>query len=106
MLLLYMQQTVHIIESIQNNSQMLKRDFVLDHLYLYGSFSRNLQNELSDLDLAYELIPGHKMTLKRLNKLESVLQEITQIGKIELVGKNNLNPIVQSHAESDIFQLF
>ncbi len=96
----------NIIESLQLNEAKLKAEFILRHLFLFGSYARNEQTENSDLDLLYDLAPGSHMTLGRLNRFEKLVKEITHIEKVELVNQAHTNPIVLNHAKSSIIQLF
>jgi predicted nucleotidyltransferase len=95
-----------IITSIQSNEEMLQNEFVLSHLFVFGSYARNEQTINSDLDLFYEVKPGTHMTLGRLKRLENAIKKITSLKVVELVNKKHANPIVLNHAKESTIQLF
>lgn len=95
-----------IISQIASVQSELKERFELEHLYLYGSYALEKQNEESDIDLMYVMRTNAKMTLGRLEKLEDKLKALLQVPKIEMVNQKYMNPVIANQIESYVVCLF
>jgi uncharacterized protein len=76
----------NIIEKIRELKPFLYQEFKVKEVGLFGSYSQNLQNESSDIDLIVEL---EKPIGWKIFTLEIYLQEVFN-RKIDLVTKNAL----------------
>ncbi len=87
-------QAEHISELLKSKKEEIQNRFGIEHLLLYGSYAKGLQNMNSDIDLMYEMQPTSKMTLRRLEQLEVRIAGLLQMPKVELVNRKYMNPLV------------
>lgn len=79
----------------------------LQHLYLFGSVSRGDARPDSDIDLAYELRPGAKLSLFEIGRIEGLIREVLERDtKIDLVPRTSLHDHVAETASMDEIQVF
>src|SRR3569623_180342 len=90
-----------IIQTLQQNKDYLAERFGIESLVLFGSFARNNQQENSDVDILYRILPGKTMPLMRLQRLEQFISQLVQNRKIELVSGNHVEPIIQSAIQKE-----
>jgi predicted nucleotidyltransferase len=95
-----------IKQLLQQNKTYLQERFGIESLVLFGSFARNNQQENSDVDILYRIIPGKTMSLIRLQRLEQYISQLIQNRKIELVSGNHVEPIIQSTIEKEGIVVF
>lgn len=95
-----------IKQLLQQNKTYLQERFGIESLVLFGSFARNHQQENSDVDILYRIIPGKTMSLIRLQRLEQYISQLIQNRKIELVSGNHVEPIIQSTIEKEGIVVF
>jgi predicted nucleotidyltransferase len=100
------QTTDHIITTLKNEEDFLKRRYFIDHVVLYGSYAKSQQSTESDIDLLYTTMPGAGMTLARLKSVENYLSGLLSIKKIELVHSASLNPVVKENIEDHAIPIF
>lgn len=93
--------TNSLIQILQQNKPFLQERFGVESLVLFGSYARNNQREESDVDLLYGVAPGKTMPLMRLQNLEQFISHLIQDRKIELVSKNHVEPIIESHIQKE-----
>lgn len=98
--------TQTLIETLQQNKVYLTERFGIESLILFGSFARNNQQEKSDVDILYRIVPGKTMPLMRLQRLEQYISQLIQNRKIELVSGNHVEPIIQSSIEKEGIVVF
>lgn len=85
------------IEIIDRNSSVLRNEFGIRSLCLFGSVARNEQKADSDVDICVDM--DAKMFLMiRLNRfLESILGSPVDVVRL----RKNLNPFLKSEIERD-----
>lgn len=99
-------QSTEVQKIIQDNKETFTAQYGIEKLFLYGSYATSSQNEHSDLDLMYVMQKNIGMSLGRLIKIETMLQTLTGIKKIELVNKKYINPVVYLNAQKNAIELF
>ncbi len=98
--------TNSLIQILQQNKPFLQERFGVESLVLFGSYARNNQREESDVDLLYGVVPGKTMPLMRLQNLAQFISHLIQDRKIELVSKNHVEPIIESHIQKEGIVVF
>lgn len=98
--------TTSIIQLLQQNKTYLQERFGIESLVLFGSFARNNQQENSDVDIVYRVVPGKTMPLMRLQRLEQYISQLIQNRKIELVSGNHVEPVIQSNIQKEGIVVF
>ena len=98
--------TRNIIDTLRSNEAYLKSRYFIKHIDLYGSFAKQSQQEDSDIDLLYTTLPNGSMTLSRLRSFENYLSALLKFEKIELVGKESVNPIIAKNIEDYAIPVF
>ena len=90
-----------IIDNLKSAKSFLKNECSIKEIGIFGSYSRNEQNEESDIDILIE--PDSEIGLLKLIKIENYLKKI--IGEnTEVVIKSDLRPeIKQQILEETIF---
>lgn len=79
----------------------------LKHLYLFGSVARGDARPDSDIDLAYELRPGTKLSLFEIGRIEDLIREVLETDtKIDLVSRTSLRDHVTETASLDEILVF
>lgn len=85
------------IDIINRNSPILRQEFGIRSLCIFGSVARNEQNANSDVDICVDM-DARMFLLVRLNRfLESILG--TSVDVVRL--RKNLNPLLKSEIERD-----
>lgn len=77
-----------------------KSDFNISQFVLFGSYAKEANHKDSDIDIAYILKEGCKMSFDKYLKLE---EELTQKlhAKVDLMNFKKLNPLVKFDAIED-----
>jgi predicted nucleotidyltransferase len=77
-----------------------KSDFNIAQFILFGSFAKGASHQDSDIDIAYILKDGCKMSFEKYLKLE---EELTQKlhAKVDLMNFKKLNPLIKFDAKKD-----
>ncbi|ERP93209.1 DNA polymerase III subunit beta [Labrenzia sp. C1B10] len=79
----------------------------LGHLYLFGSVAKGDARPDSDIDLAYELRPGAKLSLFEIGRIEGLIREALETDtKIDLVPRASLRDHVTETASLDEILVF
>ena len=91
-----------IINILRKNKEVLKDNFNILKIGLFGSYSTNTFTENSDIDLIYELEEGKRMGLKEVYELETFFKILFQIDKIDLVNSKYVNPIIGNEIEKTV----
>ncbi len=84
---------------IQKINAYLSREFI-DKAWVFGSFSRNEEDENSDIDLLVQFSKNQKITLFYYLKLKNKLEELTG-KKVDLVEEGQLKNFAKSSFEKD-----
>jgi predicted nucleotidyltransferase len=77
-----------------------KSEFDISEFVLFGSFATNTNRIGSDIDIAYILKDGCKLTFDKYLKLEDELSKSLK-AKIDLMNFKKLNPLVKFNASKD-----
>ncbi|MBX9733256.1 MAG: nucleotidyltransferase domain-containing protein [Chitinophagaceae bacterium] len=101
-----MKKTAEIISLIASQKEFLLERFGIAKMVLYGSYAKGLANEVSDIDLMYELTEGGNMTLARLSNMEKYFKELLSISKVELVRKKYMEPIIFDAVKREGIEIF
>ena len=96
-----MDQT-QIINILKKNKEVLKENFSILKIGLFGSYSTNTFTENSDIDIIYELEEGKRMGLREIHELEIFFKNLFEIEKIDLIDSRYLNPIIGNEIEKTV----
>ena len=77
-----------------------KDDFDINQFVLFGSVSTDTNHKNSDIDIAYILKDGYKLSFDKYLKLEEKLSN-TLKAKIDLMNFKKLNPLIKLDAKKD-----
>lgn len=77
-----------------------KDSFGINSFILFGSFARQNERSNSDIDIAYILKDGCKLSFTQYLKLENDLEKSFET-KVDLVNYKRLNPLIKLHAKKD-----
>ena len=77
-----------------------KNDFDINQFVLFGSVLTNTNHKNSDIDIAYILKDGYKLSFDKYLKLEEELTT-TLKAKIDLMNFKKLNPLIKLDAQKD-----
>ncbi len=91
-----------IINILRKNKEVLKDNFNILKIGLFGSYSTNTFTENSDIDLIYELEEGKRMRLREVYELETFFKRLFQIDKIDLINSKYVNPIIGNEIEKTV----
>lgn len=90
-----------ILSILTSEKAFLERQFAVVQLGLFGSYSNNKQTEKSDIDIAFEIKPGHPFTLEKKIELQNYLNERFE-KKVDLVRLKYVNPVVKFMMEREV----
>ena len=90
------------LEILRKYQNTIEEQFKVNYLGIFGSYIRNEQKELSDLDILVEFfeIPS----LFQFIRLENYLSEILQI-KVDLVMKEALRPNIGKYILEEVIKV-
>ncbi len=91
-----------IIKVLSNHKDILRKQFNILKIGLFGSYSTNSQNKDSDIDLVYQLEEGTYLGIKELFELELFFKNLFNISKIDLVNKKYINPIIENEMNKTV----
>ena len=91
-----------IINRLRKNKQILRDNFSILRIGLFGSYSTDTFTEDSDIDIVYKLDEGKKMGLRDVYELEVFFKNLFQIDKIDLVNSKYMNPIIGNEIEKTV----
>ena len=77
-----------------------KDDFDINQFVLFGSVSTDTNHKNSDIDIAYILKDGYKLSFDKYLKLEEKLSNKKK-KKIDLMNFKKLNPLIKLDAQKD-----
>ncbi len=84
-----------ILISLKKCKSDIEIRFGIKKIGLFGSYSVNKANQRSDIDIVYELKEGRTLGFKEIYELEKYFQEILHTGKIDLVNRKYMNPLIE-----------
>lgn len=84
---------IQIIEKLQLALPIIRKEFGVDEIEIFGSYFRNEQKSNSDLDLlvTFKRTPGFVKFLK----LENYLSRLLNV-KVDLVPKDSIKPLLRN----------
>jgi predicted nucleotidyltransferase len=82
----------NIIHTLEKNKSKIHA-FGVSQIGLFGSYSRNEQNEKSDIDIFIDFEP-QKETFDNFMEFCFFLDELFSGKKVEVITKNGLSPII------------
>ncbi|OLS32205.1 MAG: hypothetical protein HeimAB125_11140 [Candidatus Heimdallarchaeota archaeon AB_125] len=90
------------LEMLRKYQENIKKQFKVNYLGIFGSYVRNEQKELSDLDILVDFfeIPS----LFQFTRLENYLSDILKI-KVDLVMKETLKPNLGKRILKEVIQV-
>ena len=77
-----------------------KETFNIEQFVLFGSFAQEKNNKKSDIDIAYILKDGYKLSFENYIKLEEDLASTLE-SKIDLMNYKKLNSLIKFNAQKD-----
>ena len=89
-----------LISLLKNNKSLLKREFGVNRLGIFGSFAWGSIHAKSDIDIVVELDKKRK-TLHNFMQLKRYLEQQTE-REIDLGFEQSLKPIVRKSIKSQI----
>ncbi len=91
-----------VINILRKNKVVLRDNFSILKVGLFGSYSTDTYSESSDIDIIYELEEGRRMGLKDVYDLEIFFKELFKIQKIDLINSKYVNPIIGNEIEKTV----
>jgi len=91
-----------ILSKLRENKETLFHKFGVKKIGLYGSFSKDCQNENSDIDIIYELNEDKKLDFGELLELEAFCSNLFGNYRVELVNAKFMNPIIKIDMENSV----
>ncbi len=77
----------------------------IEALYLFGSFARGDNTKNSDIDLAFDMVPGKRFSLFEQARMTRELSEALR-AKVDLVPRNELHPYIRARVEAEQVKVF
>ncbi len=95
-----MQSKNHILSTLKNQKPELEK-FGVRNIGLFGSYSRQEQSELSDVDILVDFEPEQE-TFDNLMAIYDLLEKSFNNIKIDVVTKNGLSPHIGPKILSEV----
>ena len=86
---------MEVLNSIKEKKELLS-NYGVNKIGLFGSFSKNLQHEHSDIDLLVDFNPDQE-TFDNLMTIYDILENLFKSHKVEIVTKNGLSKYIGVH---------
>ena len=84
-----------ILQILQEKKELLAQ-YGVKHIGLFGSYSKNLQQQNSDIDILIDFY-SEQETFDNLMAINDILENIFKNYKVEIVTKNGLSKYIGSH---------
>ncbi len=94
----------HVIETLRNNRQELRRRGVL-HAALFGSVARDEAKPGSDIDIMVEIAPDAPVGLFEYIGITQYLADLFP-DRVDVANRKSLKPLVRPSAERDAIYAF
>jgi len=91
-----------ILQILDEQMQVLKSQFHILRIGLFGSYANDTNSVYSDLDLIFELEEGKYLGLREIYDLEQFVQKLFGISRVDLVNRKYLNPIIAAEVEKSV----
>jgi predicted nucleotidyltransferase len=95
-----MENLNEIKEKLTNIKDILKRDYKVVSLELFGSYIRNEQTENSDLDILVAFDEDNYPGYFEFIRLENYLSQLVNL-KIDLIPKDSIKPFLKKYILND-----
>ena len=82
----------YIISTIKTNKETLKR-LGIQNVGLFGSYSRDEQSDMSDIDILIDFIPEMENFDNYMAACD-ILEQLFKNERVEIVTKNGLSPYI------------
>ncbi|GAB3898422.1 nucleotidyltransferase family protein [Spirosoma agri] len=90
-----------ILNTLSANRERLRKEFGIVRIGLFGSFARNEQTQKSDIDLVYNLVDGHHLSLVDRDRLQRLLKKQMR-RKPDLINQQYMNPFTKYTMLKDV----
>lgn len=77
----------------------------IEHVYLFGSYARNEQDEESDVDLTADFIKNHSISIFDLVNIVDELEKVLDGRKVDFGQRKYLSPYIKDRVEKDLIQV-
>ncbi|VXB53230.1 nucleotidyltransferase family protein [Brevundimonas sp. G8] len=95
-----------LVEALRSFEQKLTREGI-EHMYLFGSFARDEATELSDIDLAFDVLPEFEMKFSLIDQARIRRELSAELNrKIDFVERSYLRPRIGASAATDMIRIF
>lgn len=96
-----MKNIEEIKEKLKGITPLLKKQYGVSKIGIFGSYLRGEENEGSDLDILVEFEESADLGLLDFIKLENYLGELLKV-KVDLVEKSSLKPRIGKHILEEV----
>jgi len=83
-----------VITLLKASKPILRDQYRVELVGLFGSFARNQQHANSDLDILYRPLDGASFGLSEVLALENYLKDLTKVDSVDLVVRDFINPVI------------
>ena len=97
-----MESNTRYIEILQNNKDLLRSQFAVSSLVVFGSVARNEITEQSDVDVFVQMPPKMVLVVGVKQYLESILHRSVDVVR----DHPNLNQFLKQQIEKDGIKIF
>ncbi len=87
-----------ILDFLRKNKTLLKKEFDVDNIMLYGSYARDEQTDESDIDI---LIKSKVKSFDKLYQLKLLLEKNFK-KKVDLFYFDSIHPFIMQFIEEDL----
>jgi len=89
---------------LKEHKEELKEKYEVNKIGIFGSYVREEQREVSDIDILVEFKPNARISLLDFVGLENYIGDLLEI-KVDLVEKSALKPRIGKHILKEIVYL-
>ncbi len=93
-----------IVKKIESLKPILKEQFKVESIGIFGSYTKGTQRKDSDIDILVEFEESADLSLLDFIKLENYLSEVLKL-KVDLVEKTALKPRIGMRILEEVIRL-
>lgn len=93
-----------IVKKIESLKPILKEQFKVESIGIFGSYTKGTQRKDSDIDVLVEFEESADLSLLDFIKLENYLSEVLKL-KVDLVEKTALKPRIGMRILEEVIRL-
>jgi predicted nucleotidyltransferase len=93
-----------IAKKLESLKPILKEQFKVESIGIFGSYTKGTQRKDSDIDILVEFEESADLSLLDFIKLENYLSEVLNL-KVDLVEKTALKPRIGVHILKEVIRL-